>query len=141
MDPTERAHGIRFYQALLNDALATGDSVVLLRGEVTSVDENPRVSERIDLKHGIATNAMVKFGKQAQAGYRMAVVLPDADAGLRFLESRGYERCATSSPGSAEVIRGWEAWLEQHLPDAKSALVFGHDYEPAFIFERSRRVE
>ena len=126
-----------FYQGLLSEVLTMGDSVVLLREEIVSDSDKPPVAERIDLKHGIAANTMVKLGKLAQAGYRMAVVLPSAKDGLRFLESRGYEHCATPSSGSAALVRGWETWLEQHLPDTKSALVFGHDFEPAFVFERA----
>lgn len=125
-----------FYQGLLNEVLTMGDSLVILSEEIVSDGGNPPVAERIDLKHCIATDAMVKLGKQARSGYRMAVVLPSARDGIRLLESWGYERCATPSSGSAALMRGWEAWLAQHLPDAKGALVFGHDYEPAFVFER-----
>jgi hypothetical protein len=125
-----------FYQGLLSDVLTMGDSVVILREEVLSDSESPEVAERIELKHGITANEMVKLGKLAQAGYRMAFVLPNAKDGLRFLESRGYERCTTPSSGLAAFLRGWEMWLEQHLPDVNSVLVFGHDFEPAFVFER-----
>lgn len=66
----------------------------------------------------------------------MVVILPDTKAGLHFLESQGYEHCAISSLGSIALIHAWEMWLAQHFPDAHGALVFGHDYEPVFIFER-----
>lgn len=125
-----------FYRELLNDVLAMGDSVMLLAGEITSYSENPPASERIHVRQDIPAGSLMKLEKHARAGYCMAVVLSNAEAGLRFLELRGYERCATTTLGSAATIKGWEAWLGRHLPDANGALVFGHDYEPVFIFER-----
>lgn len=125
-----------FYHELLNEVLVIGDSVVLLRGEITSACGKPPI-ERIDVKQSVPTGSLSKFGKHARAGYRMAVVLSNAEAGIRLLESRGYERCATPTSRSAAIAKSWGAWLGQNLSDANGVLVFGHDYEPAFIFEKT----
>jgi hypothetical protein len=124
-----------FYRELLNEVLEAGDSVVLLRGEITSDCASPPISDRINVKQGAFGNTLVKLGRRAQAGYRMAVILSNAGAGLRILESRGYERCAFSSPESLAVIQGWIAWLGRNIPEVQGALIFGHDYSPVFIFE------
>lgn len=125
-----------FYRELFNEAVAAGEFVVLLSDEIASDSKCPPMSKRVDFKRGISSDELAKLGKQAQSGYRMAVVLSNAERGLRVLESRGYERCTITSPGSAAAIRGWTAWMSQYVPEVQGALVFGHDYEPAFIFEK-----
>lgn len=125
-----------FYRELLSESLIMADFVVILTEEITSVHGSPRVSDRIDVRQGVPNDASAMLEKCARSGYRVALVLSDAGAALSFFESKGYERCVTTSPGSAGVIQGWETWLDGHMPDTHGALVFGHDFDPIFIFEK-----
>lgn len=126
----------QYYQELFYEVLAVGNYVILLGNEITSLRDSPPPIERIDVREHVSNNVLARLSKQAQKGFRMAVVMPDARMVIKILESRGYIRCTNTSSGSAMATQGWIAWLEQYAPDAQGVLVFGHDYEPAFVFEK-----
>lgn len=127
------------YREIFQETLTAADFVVFLESEITSNGACPLISQQIDVKQGVSSDELFSLAKQARSGYRMAVVLSSAERGLRLLESRGYERSEMTSTGSAAVIRGWTGWLDRHLPEEQAALVFGHDYEPVFIFDKIKR--
>lgn len=127
------------YREIFKETLAAADFVVLLESEITSDLACPLVSQRIDLKQGVSNRELYSLAKQARTGYRMAFVVSSAESVLRLLESRGYERSETTTRGSAAVIHGWTGWLDRHVPGEQAALVFGHDYEPVFVFDRIKR--
>lgn len=124
------------FKELLDEVLRSGLYVLLLKREIAFQGDNSPPSERIDIEHGGHRDLSARLFRQARNGFRMAVVLSDAKTVLRVLESRGYERTMLTSPGSQAIIQNWIAWLEQFLFEGIGVLVFGHDYEPAFVFER-----
>lgn len=128
-----------FYRELLDQLLLVADFVALFQKEPTTPDLIPSEWKRVETGCGLPPATLAKIRKYAQAGYRMAILLSSGDKALHLLEARGYKRCESFSPGSEPVVRGWESWLELHAPDSPAALVFGHDFEPAFVFERIER--
>lgn len=120
---------------MLREVLAAGEFSVVLNKEIVAGNENLAVWERVDTKHNLRPSELMKLGRLAQKGNRLAVFLLDIGKMLLIIESSGYVRCAQTSLGAEAFVDGWAAFLDQHFPDVKGALVFGHDWEPLYIFE------
>lgn len=124
-----------FYRELLRETLDAGLQVLLLRREVAFTGDGAPPSERVDLKQGSRTCKFAKLYKRARKGFRMAIALPDFETGIKILTSKGYQYAAYRSTGSSTIIRNWSTWLVKHSGGEGAVLVFGHDFEPAFVYE------
>lgn len=65
-----------------------------------------------------------------------AITLNNTEQAISFLKSIGYKNHDKSIVKQNDFSATWEAWLSQNLPNANGVLVFGHDFEPIFIFKK-----
>lgn len=126
-------------QEMLREVLAEAESYVVLKDEIVTDKGNSSGWKQVGIKQNLSHGELTELERRARKGYRLAVLLINAGKVLHALESRGYERCKQTSLGSISLVGGWTTWLNQHFPDVQGALVFGHDLDPIFVFENSKR--
>lgn len=125
-------------EEMVREVVLAAACCALLEKEICPGRENSSAWESINLHASLPPASMKTIQRRAQKGDRMAVLVDDVENILRIVAVQGYLRCAEPSQGAADYTRSWSSWLGQHFPDMPGALVFGHDWNPIFIFTNGR---
>ena len=128
------------YRKLIRDLLACGFRYALiLAKDVTEPFAKEGVG-RVTQNEGDneGEDFLKQILKEAQRGFRLILVFDSPSDVLCMLESHGYAMCSESTAFSKTLIKNCKAVLAHHIPESSGALVFGHDYDPAFIFDISK---
>jgi hypothetical protein len=73
----------------------------------------------------------------AQRGFCLAIILEYKPTELLVLEQNGYVKCSIFTDVSKSIIKNWTDNLTRNISSAdggESVLVFGHDFDPVFLF-------
>jgi hypothetical protein len=126
-----------FYRDLFTELTAEGFlGALMLKREVFLDAHDLPPAERLQAGFGRHDVLMDRLLRQGQKGFHMALVFETALTPLRMLVKRGYVQNAATSSTTAVIIRNWADWLTRHVTDGNGVLIFGHDYEPALLFNR-----
>lgn len=120
---------------MVKEILNFGEFCVVLKNEMVIGDVNSMGWESVQTDQNLNPRELMRLQKLAQRGNRLAVALVDLEKVIFAIESSGYIRSGETALDIDPFLTAWGAWFEQHCPDIGGALVFGHDWEPIYIFK------
>jgi len=79
-----------------------------------------------------------KLFERVRRGYTIAMVVADRTVDAEgMLEGHGYVRAKRETSTSKHIEENWKAVLSGTLIPGECALIFGHDFDPVFVFRAS----